>query len=132
MDRPELKIKLLLLDWLLEVFGIVAIILLIFIACKAYQRLNIMSWPFHHSKHGPPNPNTIFIFPVLSVLLYAGLSLMSLVPHTFKYPVAITPENAESEYRNGLRMLRIVKLSVVVIFLLLTIAISGIPIDRFL
>lgn len=131
MERPELKIKLHLLDWLLEFFSAAAIILNITVACKAHQKLTDVHNIMYYSRHRPVNPNTVFIFPILGVLFYIGFSLLSLVPHTFKYPVLITPENAEAEYRNSLRMLRVLKLSLLVLFIFMTIALSGMRIGQF-
>lgn len=131
MDRPELKIKLQLSDWVLEFLSAAAIVLIILIAYTAFEKLIDVHNIMYYSKHRPANPNTVFIFPILAVLFYIGFSLMSLVPHTFKYPVVITPENAETEYRNGLRMLRVLKLSLILIFIGITIALSGMRISQF-
>jgi uncharacterized membrane protein len=60
--------------------------------------------------------STVWLLPVVGLVLAAFLTVLSRFPHTFNYPCAITPENAERQYRMARLLLGIVKLSTVVLF----------------
>jgi uncharacterized membrane protein len=60
--------------------------------------------------------STVWLLPVAGLVFAAFLTVLSRFPHTFNYPCAITPENAERQYRMARLLLGIVKLSAVVIF----------------
>ncbi|MES2389513.1 MAG: DUF1648 domain-containing protein [Bacteroidota bacterium] len=62
---------------------------------------------------------SIFILPAVGTLVFGLLTLLNKVPHVFNYPAAITPENAEAHYTNATRMLRYMKLSICVLFIVL-------------
>ncbi len=59
----------------------------------------------------------VLTLPMLSVLLYVGLSLLSKYPHRFNYPWRITPENAQRQYRCARQLLLGLKTVGVWIFL---------------
>ena len=58
--------------------------------------------------------STVWLLPVVGVVLALFLTVLSRFSHTFNYPCAITPENAEPQYRMARLLLGIVKLSAVV------------------
>jgi uncharacterized membrane protein len=60
--------------------------------------------------------STVWLLPVAGVIMALLMTVVSRFPHTFNYPCAITPENAERQYRMARLLLGIAKLSVVVIF----------------
>lgn len=64
--------------------------------------------------------NTIFLLPVLSLVLVAGIIFLMRFPHKFNYLGKITPENAESEYRRMRVGLRTVNVLTSLLFLVIT------------
>jgi hypothetical protein len=123
MDRPQLKIKLSGLDWLLEMLSLSILIITIVSAFHAYHNQSAFDDQFLYKKHRP-KPQLIIVFPFLSAFVYIGFTLLAKVHHTFKYPVAITVDNAEIEYHKGLTLLRVVKLIFVCIMWFITFTIA--------
>lgn len=64
--------------------------------------------------------NTIFLLPVMSLVLVAGFIFLMQFPHKFNYLNKITPENAESEYRSMRILLRTVNVLTSLLFLVIT------------
>ena len=64
--------------------------------------------------------NSIFIMPVLSLVLVSGFVFLMRFPHKFNYLSKITPENAESEYRRMRILLRTVNVLTSLLFLVIT------------
>ena len=101
--------------------GLTAIVLL------AWFRVALWYWPglparvpMHFNAAGKVDgwgPRwTIWLLPAVGVVLAVFLTVLSRFPHTFNYPCAITPENAERQYRMARLLLGIVKLGVAVLF----------------
>ncbi|MCE7925592.1 MAG: DUF1648 domain-containing protein [Haliscomenobacteraceae bacterium CHB4] len=63
---------------------------------------------------------TIFILPVLSAVLVAGLVWLAKSPHKFNYLNKITPENAAFEYQRMRTMLRVLNALTSLLFLVIT------------
>jgi len=59
---------------------------------------------------------SLFALPVISTILFAGITILSRYPRVFNYPVKINPENALRQYTLAVRLLRILKLAVVIMF----------------
>jgi uncharacterized membrane protein len=90
------------------------------------------SIPIHYNAAGEADgfgsKNFIFAQPLLSTILYAGMTWLNRYPHKFNYPNPITAENAPRQYRNATKMIRTLKLSIAVVFFYLqysTISIAG-------
>lgn len=64
--------------------------------------------------------NTVFLVPVLSLFLVAGLAWLVRFPHKFNYPNKITPENAAFEYRKMRLVLLLVNALTSLMFMLIT------------
>ncbi len=65
---------------------------------------------------------TLFFLPVLAAVLYIFLSYLGKHPEWYNYPVKITEQNAATQYHNARGMMRMLKLSIMMIFLLIVIA----------
>lgn len=59
---------------------------------------------------------SLFALPAISTIMFAGITILSRFPRVFNYPVKITPENALRQYTLAVRLLRILKLAVVIMF----------------
>lgn len=60
---------------------------------------------------------TILILPLIATLLFIMMSIFSKFPHTFNYSVEITKENAEKQYKNAINLIRLLKITVLLIFI---------------
>jgi len=56
---------------------------------------------------GHGSKNTVFLLPIISFLIVAGLIFAARFPHRFNYPTAITRENAAFEYKKAQVLLRV-------------------------
>lgn len=72
---------------------------------------------------GTGSKSSIFILPVIALLMAVGLIFLTKFPHKFNYPGKITAENAAFEYQRSRYLLRIVNVLTSLMFLLLTVAI---------
>lgn len=64
---------------------------------------------------------SLFFLPALGIVMVVGLSILNRYPEIFNYPVKITPENAERQYKLATRLIRYVNLSMALMFLLITL-----------
>lgn len=60
---------------------------------------------------------TILMLPTIHLIITCLLFWLNRKPHIFNYPVEVTDENAEKLYKSATQMLRILNLTVSVIFL---------------
>lgn len=63
------------------------------------------------------SPYVILPVPMIASLLVAALTWLNHYPHAFNYAVKITPENAFRQYTNATRLIRILNLTIAIIFL---------------
>ncbi|MBL7827468.1 MAG: DUF1648 domain-containing protein [Saprospiraceae bacterium] len=63
---------------------------------------------------------TIFIIPLIGLVMTVGMIVLSRYPHHFNYLTKITPENAEFEYRRARTGIRVVNGLVSLLFLVIT------------
>ena len=76
--------------------------------------------PIHYNAQGTPdnfgNKWMILALPIVSTILFIGLTILNYFPETFNYPVKINEENALKQYRYATRLIRYLKLVIVIIF----------------
>ena len=65
------------------------------------------------------NKMILFIAPAISSFLVVGLTYLNRFPHLFNFPFKINKENAEKSYQVASRMIRYLKFSIALIFLLI-------------
>jgi uncharacterized membrane protein len=120
--RPILKTKFRKADFVLEAIAILALIAIWVFPIITYNSLPD-TIPSHFGLQGKADgwgsKSGIFLLPVINILLFTGLTILSKYPHKFNYPVKVTEENAILLYNKGTRFLRILKVSVVLLFLLI-------------
>lgn len=67
--------------------------------------------PIHFGFGGEPDSYghkaTLWILPVVAAVCYSGLTVLARYPHTFNFPARITEVNAERQYANAVRMIRV-------------------------
>ena len=119
MERPRIKIKLTMIDYVVEFFSLAAvlssIILFIIYWIKAPDIV-----PIHYNIHGEADgygsKMTLIIEPILSVLAYVGLTVLNKYPHIFNFSTTVTEQNALSLYKTSTRMIRWFKLLICLFF----------------
>lgn len=120
IERPVLKIKWTLLDYLLEFIAAAFIISTIVYAIIAYNNLPD-TVATHFDFKGEPdafgNKSSIWAMPIVSFVLWMLLSIVNQFPHSFNYPFKLTNTNVERQYRMAQRFMRIMKIWVCGLFL---------------
>jgi uncharacterized membrane protein len=76
--------------------------------------------PIHFNAMGEADAigdkSTIFLLPLISTILYFGISALEKVPHVLNYPVEITKENAAYYYAVAIQFFKFLKFSICLIF----------------
>lgn len=122
-QRPQLQIAFTPIDIITEALAIVVLI-----ACWIYTLIVYHSLPevipTHFVADGQADgfgPKwTLLTLPGVGLLFFIGLSVLGRYPHKFNYPVEVTVANAETLYRSGVQMLRVMKLVLILIFFVMT------------
>ena len=118
-NRPLIKIEWTPADWILEGMALLGLLTVFGTAIYNFPKLPD-TIPTHFNAAGQPdgygNKSVFLMFPAISLLLYLLLSLISLIPHRFNYPVKITPQNALKQYTMGTRLIRYLKMSLILLF----------------
>ena len=119
--RPKIKIDLTQFDKLLEIAGIVLIIIMWAVAIFSYLK-SPETVAIHFDGAGKPNGYgdriTNLLLPIIPTFIYLGLTQLNKYPHLYNYMRKITAENALTQYTAATRMIRILKLSIVLIFII--------------
>jgi len=117
--RPRIKLQLNQTDKILEVVGWVSVFGIWALPLINYFDLPEII-PIHFNGAGKAdefgNKTHIFVLPIISTLLFIGLTTLNKHPHIFNYPSQITKENAVDQYTNATRMMRVLKLVIVLLF----------------
>ena len=117
--RPKIKLQLKQTDKILEVVGWVSVFGIWALTLTNYSILPEII-PIHFNGVGKAdgfgNKTHIFVLPIISTLLFIGLTILNKHPHIFNYPSQITKENAVHQYTNATRMMRVLKLVIVLLF----------------
>ena len=117
--RPRIKLQLKQTDKILEVVGWVSVFGIWALPLINYFDLPEII-PIHFNGAGKAdrfgNKTHIFVLPIISTLLFIGLTILNKNPHVFNYPSEITKEDALHQYTNATRMMRVLKLVIVLIF----------------
>ena len=77
--------------------------------------------PIHFNARGEVDghANRIFILiiPMISSILFVGLTILNRYPHKFNYPVKVDQQNALKLYTHASRMIRILNVAIGALFL---------------
>lgn len=123
-ERPKIKIPFTSLDKIIELVGILMLIAFWFYTITNYNQLPDII-PTHFGAEGKPDGFgekwMIFLETSIGTVLYIGLSILSFYPNKFNYLVEITEANAEKQYTLAVKMIRIMKISVLLVFFLIAI-----------
>ena len=122
--QPKIKLTLFATDWIIEILAVVALFSIWIVVFLNYNNLPT-EIPTHYNGSGEVNgfshKNEIFALPIVTTILFAAMTIINQFPHIFNYPTEITPENAAKQYKFMTRMIRFLKLSIAVIFLMIVL-----------
>lgn len=117
--RPKLELPLNATDMIIEMLGWVAVFGIWTLTLVNYFDLPEII-PTHYNGLGEAdgfgNKSNLFVLPIISTILFIGLTILNKNPHVFNYPSEITEENALHQYTNATRMIRVLKLTIVLLF----------------
>lgn len=123
-EKPKIKLTLNPFDKKIETAAFVLLIVLWGITLFAYINLPQII-PIHFNAVGKPDhfgsKLTLFVLPVIGSVIYSGISFLNRCPHIFNYPVTITALNAVEQYTIATRVLRLLKLSINLLFCIIVI-----------
>jgi len=118
-NRPRIKIRMTNFDRVAEFLAAVFMVALIVLPLIHYSDLPERI-PVHFDGSGNVDgygsKSTLLILPASGFLVYILLTILAPFPHIFNYPVKITPENAEVQYRLASRMMRSLKTLIIIMF----------------
>jgi uncharacterized membrane protein len=131
--RPKIKSEQTTADRIIEIAGWLSLALIWFITLFFYKKLPA-TVPTHFNAAGTADgfgpKATFFLLPALGTLLFIGLTIMNNFPHVFNYPVKITAENAQKQYTMATRLIRVLKLSILLIFTILAWSTSNAALNK--
>jgi len=121
-DRPVIKPGMEPIDWILEILAIIT--MLSFLGFMLYHYTSLPETiPTHFNAAGEPDAYggkiNLLLLPAIVLVVYSLLTLFSRIPEKFNYPVRITQQNARVQYTMGLRMIRIMKLGIAILFFII-------------
>lgn len=133
--NPKIQIKLTVFDKGLEI-GAIILLMIIWILAPFNYFISLDTVPIHFNLSGKPDgcgsKVAMLLLPVIPTIIYLVLTLLNEYPHFYNYITKITVKNAMRQYTIATRMIRILKLSVMFIFiidslctLLITLGIVG-------
>ncbi|WP_116126807.1 DUF1648 domain-containing protein [Lewinella sp. IMCC34183] len=109
MPRPKLELAPRAADRWLNAIATISLILLLATAVVGYAEVP-ETIPIHFNVRGRPDDYGsrlyFWIVPAMGVLLFLFFRWLLTRPHRFNYPVRITADNAEYQYRIATRLLR--------------------------
>jgi uncharacterized membrane protein len=109
----------------LEAIGLVALAILFWVTWAAVDGPNPLPdrIPTHFDLAGLPNawgpPVTLWFLPVMAVVLYIAMTVVSRFPSSFNYPARVTAENHARLQALALRLIACIKLELVCFFLII-------------
>jgi uncharacterized membrane protein len=118
-SKPKIKLGLNATDKIFEAIGWLAVAAIWILTLTAYSRLPEII-PTHYNGAGKADgfsgKGNILALPIVSTILFAGLTILNKFPYAFNYPTHITQENVVRQYTIMTRLIRYMKFIIVVIF----------------
>lgn len=118
--NPKIKVKPTLFTTIIEIINYFLLILFWVITSLVYKHLP-NKIPTHYNGFGEVDAygdkTTIFLLPLIATVLFLIVSISAKNPHTFKYSITITEQNAEGQYKNAMRFMQLIKLFMLLVFI---------------
>lgn len=117
--RPRIKISRTAADWAIDFIAFAFLVALVAIPAINYNSLPD-SIPTHFNAAGQPDDwggrGTLWLLPATGLFFFILMTIVEQFPQIYNYPVEITEENAERQYRNAVRLIRVLKTVILMIF----------------
>ncbi|MGO4499938.1 DUF1648 domain-containing protein [Paenibacillus sp. 2RAB27] len=112
LDRSKVEI-------ILDVISLIVIVSMIIYVAYVWHDMPERI-PMHFNGKGEingwGNKMSLVAFPLIGVIIYVGLTLLSKVPHVYNYPTPITSQNARVQYQNARLLINSLKTVIVILF----------------
>lgn len=119
MNRPVIRPEMGPVDWILEGLALIALLTFGGVILYQYQLLPGVI-PQHFNAAGDPDEfgskDTIWVLPVIALVAWTIMTLVTRIPQTFNFPVKITEKNARIQYTMAIRLVRILKIGIILVF----------------
>jgi len=107
------------LQRMLEIAAVLGLIFLFFLVFAYWSKLP-NSIPSHYNAAGEPDgwsgKGTLLLLPIISLVLYFGLSTLTRFPHLYNFPWKITEENMERQFYLAQMMILSLKAEIIWLF----------------
>ena len=118
-ERPKIKLELSTIDKTFEILGWISTLAIWALTIIYYTNLPD-TIPIHFNGAGQADgfggKGNIWTLPLISTVIFIGLTILNKYPQVFNYPTHITADNALRQYTNATRMIRYLKFIIVFIF----------------
>ncbi|MDX9790870.1 MAG: DUF1648 domain-containing protein [Candidatus Kapaibacterium sp.] len=122
MSRPKPENAFTFSDKILDFTSLIIIAVNIIFTAYHYSGLPEII-PTHFDLKGNPdgynNKITVWLLPVISLVMYIGLVYLNKIPHHFNYLVKISSENAQVQYKLAQSLVRQLNLIICLTFLII-------------
>lgn len=117
--QPILDIPRTILDNFLDTISVLALLAILYCTARYWPDLPA-TIPTHFGTSGLPDgwgsKNSIFTLPIISLVIFTGLTVLYHYPHIYNYPVKIIEENALVQYRLARSLISGIKASIILLF----------------
>lgn len=118
-NRPKINIPLEPLDVIVDITSITLYVVMIIYTALNYNALGD-TIPIHFNASGEAdgfgNKTSVWVLPIIGMVIYSILCILNKYPHTHNYMVNITEENAFKNYRLSTRLVRFTNLFLAILF----------------
>ena len=117
--RPNIKVPYSKVEKAAEVIGIIVLLIAVGMVIK-YLPLLPDTIPTHFNAAGEVDgygsKGSLLILPIVSIVLYLMLTILSRFPQIYNYPTEITEDNAQYQYENARKLMIYLKVEIIVVF----------------
>jgi len=123
-NRPIVHIKFTRNDYISESLSIIAFLAMWLLTFYAIVIASLPDTiPIHFNLKGTPDGYgkklNLLITPLVSTVIYIGMTIINRYPHLFNYPVIINEKNAVEQYLLATRIIRLIKLVIMLLFFII-------------
>lgn len=119
MTKPKINPPLTTFDFIIEAIGAICLIYMIVQLIATYPGLDDRI-AIHFNASGQPdgwgNKSSMLILPVVTIVMYAGLTTINQFPYLFNYPFEITEKNVVRQYQLAKSLIIVLKAGVTGLF----------------
>lgn len=121
--NPRINIPLTYTGKIIEIVGLLLLVLFWYFTLSHYNELP-NSIPTHFKANnvvdGYGSKWNIIMLPIVATIMYLGLTIVARFPHKMNHFVTITEANARKQYSIITGMFRIMKITIVLVFFMMT------------